>query len=126
MFSTCAYAEAKEPTELFVGGVFEQRSRVTPEQLERSAEASKPVRPPAFFKESDIDDTCAASQILMLFDAAPSAGEISAIVASKAAATPLRSVSARYSTSSTRRRMARYFHYSVGPRAHDFWLRTIA
>ena len=83
MFSTCAYAEAKKPTELFVGGVSEQRSRVTPEQLARSAEASKPVRPPAFFKDSDIDDTGAASQILMLFGAVPSAGEISAIVASE-------------------------------------------
>ncbi len=83
MFSTHTYAESKEPDERFVGGVFDQRGRVTPEQLARSAEASKPVRPPAFFKEPDVDETGAASQILMLVDAAPNAGEISAMVASK-------------------------------------------
>ena len=76
-----ANAQTKELEELFVGGVFHQRGRVTPEQLARSAEASKPVRPAAFFIEPEVDETGAASQILMLVDAASNAGEISAQVA---------------------------------------------
>ena len=77
IFSTQAYAQEKVPEERFVGGVFDQRGRVTPEQLARSAEASKPLRPPAFFKEPEVDETGAASQILMLLDSTPDAGEIS-------------------------------------------------
>ena len=83
VFSTHAYSQTKEPEERFVGGVFDQRGRVTPEQLARSAEASKPVRPPAFFKEPEVDETGAASQILMLVNAASNAGELSAQVAGK-------------------------------------------
>ena len=83
MFSASAYAQEKVPEERFVGGVFDQRGRVTPEQLARSAEASKPVRPPAFFKEPEVDETGAASQILMLVDVYSNAGEISAQVAAK-------------------------------------------
>ena len=81
VFSNQAFAQEKVPEERFVGGVFDQRGRVTPEQLARSAEASKPVRPAAFFKEPEVDETGAASQILMLLDSTPDAGEISAQVA---------------------------------------------
>lgn len=76
MLSTHAYAESTEPAELFVGGVFDQRGRVTAEQLARSAEASKPVRPAAFFKEPEVDETGAASQMLFIFDASETVGNV--------------------------------------------------
>ena len=126
MFSASAYAQEKVPEERFVGGVFDQRGRVTPEQLARSAEASKPVRPPAFFKEPEVDETGAASQILMLVDVYSNAGEISAQVAAKSGCRTITQCERALLDIVNAQKDGALFSYSVGPPAHDFWLRTIA
>lgn len=59
----------------YTGGVFAQGRRVTPEQIALSAEPATPVRAAAFFKEPQVDERGAVSQIVLQIETTPGLGE---------------------------------------------------
>ena len=64
----------------YTGGVFAQGRRVTSEQIARSAEPAAPVRAAAFFKELQVDERGAVSQIVLQIETTPGMGDTASLL----------------------------------------------